>query len=206
MRALLAVLASGCAGHAASSLDASSDALDVDARRCTYGDPSAPLQIELVHFDAAGLPVITPPDASLPLIVPPQGIGEVVLLGVRVTNVDGCHVELITSFHDVCDSAPLKVDSRPADLEDAGGGWAITPWRSASVLQVCTSPTAQRVTQGQPFVFTADVTDAGNRRATASITAMPTCPPGDDFCVCQCHPDFDFTACPPGPDPTPPAC
>src|SRR4030095_1404170 len=101
---------------------------------------------------------------------------------------------LVASFHDVCDAVPLKVDSRPADLEDAGDGWAVIPLRTLSAPQVCRSPTEKRVTQGQPFVFAVDITDATQRHAAATITATPTCPPEDSYCVCVCHPDYDFGA------------
>jgi hypothetical protein len=173
---------------------------------CVFGDPSAPLEIEIIHYEADQVRV-TRPDDELPLVAPGQGIGDVVLIGARVTNVEGCYVNLVTSFHDICDAVPLKVDSRPAQLQDAGDGWAVMPYYTVSPLQVCTSPTAQRLTQGQPFVFTVDVTDAQNRHATKSVTATPTCPVDAPGCICQCHPDFVLGGtCPPGPDPVPPSC
>jgi hypothetical protein len=196
---LVLALASGCSGGATS--------VDAPLARCPLGDPDAAAQLEIVHLDADLQIVRTLENAEVPLQAPPQG-GWILLLGVRATNLDGCQLNLTTSFRDVCDDRIIKVDQRPARLDDTGDGWGISTASTFGNLPVCPQVTAQRDLHDQPFLVTVSIDDVDGKRASRDLTVVPVCPVADPRCACECDRDYVLGGpCPPvGPDAAPPPC
>lgn len=163
-----------------------SEAIDAGAQ-CPVGDPSAPAQLEIVNLDANLEVVKTTPNAPVPLVAPPQG-GWIVFLGARATNLDGCRVNLTTSFRDVPDGPIIQVDRRPTQLDDTGDGWAITRTSMAGNLPICPQLTATRNLHDEPYEITVTLEDAYGQRASQSMVIVPVCPNPDATgrCLCEC--------------------
>ena len=64
---------------------------------CFVGDRRRAPMIDLVHQTAERTLAPVTDGGSLPLIVPPQG-GEVLIVGVRALNIDGCPLTMSTSL------------------------------------------------------------------------------------------------------------
>ena len=188
MRAALVLLAfaGGCSSDDTAPLN-----------RCPFGDPAAPAQIEIIHLDAQSAMVDSTAGAQIPLGIPPQG-GWAVLLGVRATNLDGCQMNLTTSFRDVSSPSVLKIDSRPSQpLVNQGDGWGVTPLADFSNLQLCPAPVAQRNLYNETYRFTVTVDDIDGKTASQDIELVPTCPADDPRCACECDQDYVVgAACP----------
>lgn len=194
--ALIALLTSACSGDDSAPL------------RCPFGDPTAPVQLEIVHLDADFNVVATMADTVLPLIVPPQG-GWAVLIGARATNIDGCQMNLATSFRDACEPTVLKFDMRPSQpLIAQGDGWGLTPLADFSNLQLCPTPGPLRNLFNEPFLFTVTVDDIDGKRASTEVRLSAQCPADNPRCACECDKDYNVgEACPPAADtPSAPAC
>jgi hypothetical protein len=176
-----------------------SSTVDAALKRCPFGDPNAPAQIEVVHLDeSTGMVSDTMPGDEVPLNPPPQG-GWILLLGVRATNLDGCQMTLTTSFRDVCTGTVIKLDQRPAKLEDLGNGWGRTTLGSFGNLPVCPQVTSERNLHGEPYAVTIDVSDIDGKQASKTLTLTPVCPAGADRCSCECDRNYVVGgACPPG--------
>jgi hypothetical protein len=194
----IVVLSIGCSSRHSKS-DAAIDPIDgdaTDAMSCTFGDPSAPTELRLVHIDAASNPVISSTDDPVALFVPAQG-GWAVAFGLRVRNYAGCQGTLTAAFRDVCLTDIIKVDRRPVKLEPIGDGWAATTAESYAYLQVCPQPTAPRDLYDNRFVFIIALEDPSGETATTEMTLIPKCPPGEPGCTCECDSDYDLGTCPP---------
>jgi hypothetical protein len=195
---LIAALLAACGGGGD---DAPADALP----RCPIGDPSAPAELEIVHLDRDNQVVTTASSQQVPLVAPPQG-GWIVLLGARARNLDGCEVQLTTSFHDLCSPDIIKVDARPTHLDPTGDGWGLTSVTTFANLPFCPQPAAPRNLHDQPFVVTVTLEDLDGKRASRDITIVPVCPEGSESCRCQCDRDYVLGSCPPPRRTALPAC
>jgi pimeloyl-ACP methyl ester carboxylesterase len=178
-RSVLAIAVAGCAAD------------DAGPARCPLGDPRAPAELEIVHLDANLELATTAPGARVPLIQPPQGTW-IVFLGARARNLDGCRVDLTTSFRDGAGGPIVKVDRRPTQLDDTGDGWAITRSTLAGNLQICPQLTATRDLHDEPYEITVTLEDAYGQRASRSIGIVPVCPDPDATgrCLCECDRDY----------------
>jgi hypothetical protein len=199
-RLVLVLGAAACSGGGA-SVDAT-----VDARRCPIGTPGTPVELEIVHLDAEDHVSTTQPGQEVPLLPPPQG-GFILLLGARATNLDGCNLQLTTSFRDPCSDEIIKIDQRPAILEDTGDGWGITSLSSYGNLPLCPQVTAERDLHDQPYIVSVALRDLDGNQGAADLRVVPVCPPDDLLCTCQCDHNYVVGGdCPPtGPAP-PPSC
>jgi hypothetical protein len=182
----------------------------IDAlRRCPIGDPNLPVELEIMHLDARRDMYKTEIDAAVPLVPAAQG-AFIMLLGVRATNLDGCNLQLTTSFRDLCSDAIIKIDQRPTVLEDTGDGWGVSSLGTFSALPFCPQVTTLRNLQGEPYVITVAVRDLDDRQASKSVPIMPTCSPNDARCACECDRNYVVGGgCPPsGPKQAfrPPTC
>ncbi len=172
--------------------------------RCPFGDPNAPMELEVFHLDELDNIVATQADARVPMRIPPQG-GWAVILGVRATNLTGCAVKLTTSFRDLCSILIEKVDERSAILADNGDGRGFTTLDTVSNLQLCPTPTSLRHLHDEPFRFTIEVTDLDGKYGSTELTFVPFCPAGADLCTCECDQRYNLGTCPAtGPEPVPP--
>jgi hypothetical protein len=133
------------------------------------------------------IPVVRTPDGrtedvhdgdAIPLIEPPQG-GQVVFVGVRARNLDGCGLVIKATLRDPYSSAPVGVEARPVDLTASPGGWgeAAAPSDIASFanVPVCPSAVSTRDLDGQRYVLDIDVTDRAKRTAHTTLDVVPTC-------------------------------
>jgi hypothetical protein len=202
---VLAAVLGGCSGRGRATIDAAIDA--DDAPPCPIGDPAAPAEIEIVHLDASQQIVPTLDGARVPLVLPPQG-GWIILLGVRARNLDACRLTLTTSFRDACQGPILKLDRRPAQLEDTGDGWAISTMTTLGNLPICPQLTALRDLHEQPYDVTVEVEDINGKRASRTVELIPFCPAGNVGCACECDHNYVLGGpCPAvGPDAGVPAC
>jgi hypothetical protein len=175
---LVAIAHAGCSSPV--------EAIDA-AAHCPVGDPSAPAQLEIVNLDVNLDIVNTTPNAPVPLFPPPQG-GWIVFLGARATNLDGCRVDLTTSFRDVPGGSIIQVDRRPTQLDDTGDGWAVTRTSMAANLPICPQLTATRNLHDEPYEITVTLEDAYGQRASQSMVIVPVCPDPDPTgrCLCEC--------------------
>jgi hypothetical protein len=169
------------------AIDAVQDTELVDAKDCMFGDPAAPLEIELMHFAANQL-VRSIPNDEIPLIIPPQG-GWAAAFGARVRNLDACSGRLTMAFRDACSTDIIKLDGRTVQLAPTSDGWAIVTFESLSYLQLCPQPTAPRNLHDNPFVFIAAFEAAGKQSQT-ELPLIPVCPANDQFCPCECDRDY----------------
>jgi hypothetical protein len=176
------LLPAGCGGPH----DAGADA---GPKSCPIGDLKAPAEIEIVHLDAKDAVIQTQPMAQVPLLPPPQG-GWIVLLGARARNIDGCRVTLTTALVDGCDQQILQIDKRPTRLEPGADGWGTSTVTMFGNLPVCPDLTAKRDLHDVPYDVKVVIEDTGGQKASATLTVVPICPPGDALCMCQCDRDY----------------
>lgn len=178
---------------------------------CVVGDPTQPIELALLSRD--GGQQITPlhaPMTAVPLVVPEQG-GQILLVGVRARNLDGCSLMLTTSLRDPCTDEVLTVERRPVLLAATADGWAEPAADSTSQwgnLAVCPNAGATRDLQGQRYLLRVAVEADDGRTAETSLEVVPTCAAGDDGCLCQCQAGYDLgDECPSDLEPgTPTAC
>ena len=161
----------------------------VEVPSCTLGDPDAPAQLEILHRD--GDYVTTTPGSRVPITRGPQG-GWLMYFGARATNLDGCKVDITTSFRDVVDGQLLKVDRRATILDDTGDGWGGTRASRIAVLPMCPQITATRDLYDQPYEVTVTLDDAYGQHASQSIVIVPTCPDPDVTGRCKCECDWAY--------------
>lgn len=164
---------------------------DGSVKRCPIGDLSAAPELEIVHLDASNAVIKTEAMAKVPLQAPPQG-GWILLIGVRARNIDGCQINLTTALRDACSNQLIQVDQRPTMLEMADDGWGVSTMTRFSNLPVCPQLTATRDLHDQPYIVEVSIEDIDHKKASASITVVPTCPtdPAASRCPCECARDY----------------
>lgn len=203
MRALIFIavtaIAAGCGGD------------DDPPVVCTIGDPTLPIELELLSHSGGGfIERLESPMTAVPLVYPLQG-GEVLLIGARARNLDACSATMTTSLRDPCTDEVMTVDVRPVHLEATADGWAEpnadarSQWAN---LAVCPNAAATRDLQGQSYLLRVVITTDDGRTAEASLPVVPTCPLGDSNCLCQCQAGYNLgDQCPVDLEPgTPTAC
>lgn len=157
------------------------------------GDPSKPMDLELVYL---GVDETTRPlndGDSLPMIVPPQG-GWVVFVAGLVSNVDPCGATLKGVLRDPTSGA-VRVDERTARLvatTDGRGGPADGDISTFANVATCPNQWAAQALPGNPIELTYSVTDRGGRSAKKTITVIPECAEIQyaNSCKCQCKKDY----------------
>lgn len=159
------------------------------ATKCPIGDLSAPAELEIVHLDANNTVIQTQAMAEVPLLPPPQG-GWIALLGARARNIDGCQVTLTTALVDRCDQQIVQIDKRPTHLDPGADGWGTSTLTTFGNLPVCPQLTAKRDLHDVPYDIMVVVEDSSGQQASATLTIVPTCPPGNAQCMCQCDRDY----------------
>ncbi|HEU0030346.1 MAG TPA: hypothetical protein VFQ53_06935 [Kofleriaceae bacterium] len=200
------MLSIGCSGGSGKPDAPPSD--DAVAR-CPIGDINAPAELEIMHYDSTLQLFQTAAGDRVPLIAPPQG-GWIVLLGARARNLDGCRIDLTTSFADPCGGAPIKVDRRPTKLEPTADGWGTIAAIDAGNLPICPQLTAAHDLHDEPYEITVTLEDRDGKRVSKSLTVVPVCPDPDPTGRCLCECDHNYVVggtCPPGgADAGPQAC
>ncbi|MBM4375211.1 MAG: hypothetical protein FJ095_09015 [Deltaproteobacteria bacterium] len=188
---LLATLA--CVPSACSSGESSGPPPVAGCTDPFLGDPSKPMELELVY---QGVDEVTHPledGGALPMIVPPQG-GWVVFVAGLVTNVDPCGATIKGVLRDPS-SGSVRVDERTARLVatvDGRGGPADGDISTFSNVATCPNQWAAQALPGNPIELTYSVTDRGGRSAKKTIMVVPECaePQFANSCKCQCKQDY----------------
>jgi hypothetical protein len=163
---------------------------------CPMGDlgAGATPEIAVVARTADGRSEPVAPGASLPLVEPPQG-GQVVFVGVRARNIDGCGLLVTATLRDAASGRAVGVDARPVDLARAVDGWGETPSpddiSTYANVPVCPNPDAARALDGLPYVLEVSVKDRAGRTASATLDVVPSCAE-PSLCPCECRAGADL--------------
>jgi hypothetical protein len=162
------------------------------------GDPSKDPVIELRALKADGTDVALKDGDDLAVLFPPQG-GRVAFVGVRVTNIDGCAVQLIGALRDPLTNQ-VRVDGRTVNLRRDGDGWGTTGRGSSTNIEdsqaigdysnipLCPNQWADQDVYDKKFTLEVKVTDRSKKKsAFASISVTPRCAePGAKETACRC--------------------
>jgi hypothetical protein len=172
------------------------------ATGCFVGTPDQAPELVLVHQTADGALATVVDGAPIPLVQPPQG-GEVLLVGVRARNIDGCPLTLSTSLAIPQSSVVAAFERRPVTLELASDGW-LQPKRpdalsNFSNLPSCPIAGLARAVERESYELTIAVEDQAGRKAQVSATVVPSCDGNltPSLCHCLCSADYVLgSACP----------
>jgi hypothetical protein len=191
--ASLALLAlSACHG---SDESADNQRTTADTSSCISGDPTQPIEVNVVYRGANGELVPGTPMASIPLIEPPQG-GEALFVGVRARNLAACNVTLSVALVDGPSGSVVAVDQRPVALELADDGWLV-PQRSSELINysnvpACPQAGIPRSVDGNDFEVHVTLKDPGGRSGDVTLDVLPTCSEGGQFDTCHCLCSKDY--------------
>jgi hypothetical protein len=179
----LAVVA-GCSAGAAAP-DASQPA------GCFTGDAGSDPELTLVQRTPDGQLAAVADGELVWLVEPPQG-GEVLLLGVRARNIDGCPLTLSTSLVVPGTTVVAAFERRPVSLEVAPDGW-LQPRRpdvlsNFANLPSCPIAGLDRAVDGESYRVTIEVEDLAGHKGEVSATVVPTCGMNvaPERCRCLC--------------------
>jgi hypothetical protein len=146
------------------------------------------VELTLVARSADGSVADVSPGSSVPLVEPPQG-GQVLFVGPRARNLDGCSLTVQASIADPTSGAVLGADERIVDLSVAADGWGAppsgAPISSFANIPLCPSGASHEV-DGASWLLVVTVTDRNQRTATVSTPIVPTCT--DAICSAECTP------------------
>jgi hypothetical protein len=158
---------------------------------CVAGDAAAALELQIVYRTGAGFRLATAEAAPIPLAQAPQG-GQILFVGVRVRNVDGCAATLGAALLDVETKSVVSLERRPIFLEMGEDGW-LAPYQPSqasnySNLPACPRANIDRSIDGERYELRVDLTDGAGRTAETSMIIIPSCNEGDSYdqCHCQC--------------------
>lgn len=159
------------------------------------GDPGKAPEIELraIGVDGKAAPIAEGGDIAL--ILPPQG-GRVAFIGVRMTNVDACGLQLVGAIRDPS-SKRVMVDGRTLNLNPTGDGWGTTGTPTTDLADVaaisnfanvpiCPNQWADTDAFDQPFEIEVRVTDRGGRKVTKTMRVVPRCAEAQNAAECTC--------------------
>lgn len=185
----------GCDGDG-SSIDAgvhdapdTGDAVDATVDKCKIGDPSAPIELQFMNWDAAS--VIVPTQANQPVaLLPAEQGGWAAVLGARARNLDGCDVKMTTAVVDTVNNQIIAIDQRDTLLAVDAEGWGVSAADTFSHLGLCPQVTSTRNLHGEPYILRIRLEDLNGKTASAQITVVPTCPAGPSLCTCECDKDY----------------
>jgi hypothetical protein len=190
---VFALFAVGCdsTGGSAPLPDGGADA----GPSCVVGDPSRPIEFEVVFRNAQGEMVPLADGGEVPLLLAPQG-GRVMFVGVRARNLDGCPVEITTSLRDVCNDEVVSLEQRPVRLAPTGDGW-LAPFQPAELdnysnLPACPAAALVRDIADQPYQLSIRLFDKLGREVRKTLRVVPTCGEPDQLqqCRCECSADY----------------
>lgn len=192
MRLVLLSLVAACGGSgralppdAARTIDAA------DGPTCgVVGDATRPAEIQLIYRTETGaMPVVD--QGTLPLVDPPQG-GKVLLVGLRVRNVDLCDATIQIAIKDPADARVIGYERRSITWRIAPDGFAEpsepTYFYDYANVPVCPNGNLSKNVDGNPWLLEARLYEAETIAAQATVTITPTCDaaPDPDLCRCEC--------------------
>jgi hypothetical protein len=159
------------------------------------GDPASPPALDLLVLRADDTVAPLADGDHVPMLFPPQG-GRVIFVGVRVTNVDACGLQLTGALRDEA-TRQVSLDSRTVDLVPTGDGYGASAAGSepvtaaiASFANVPTCPNQWASTDifGHEFGLEVSIKDRGGRTMTKAIHVTPECGEPENLgeCLCIC--------------------
>lgn len=178
------------------------------AHTCTMGflgSESQPPKIEILVVQPDDSVTTAVDGGPVPLVQPPQG-GRVVFVGARVTNMDGCGVQLTGALRDET-SLQVRVDMRTVNLVSTGDGWGATGTgvlsgsiSSFANVPVCPNQWSTTDVDGHRYQLEVDVLDRAGRTARAVLEVTPYCsePASAAYCACTCAAGYSGQPCPVG--------
>ena len=122
-------------------------------------------------------------------MVPPQG-GEVLVVGVRALNIDGCPLTMSTSLIVPSSGVVAAFERRPVTLGPSADGW-LEPRNPAGLanfsnLPACPIAALGQAIDGNSYRLDVQIEDLMGRQGGASATVVPTCDAAPDPASCQC--------------------
>jgi hypothetical protein len=179
--AALALVSSSCSTEPGSDTAA--------ATRCVAGDPSAPLELEVLHRGSDGELADTEEMSRVPLFPAIQG-GMMLLVGVRVRNLRGCTVQLGAALVDSETEAVVSLERRPVTLIEGQDGW-LTPARpealsNFSSLPACPRANLTRQLNDEKYELRVSVEDESGKTAERSLLVVPACEDQSSMNTCRC--------------------
>jgi hypothetical protein len=178
------------------------------AHTCTtgfLGSESQPPKIEILVVQPDDSVTTAVDGGTVPLVQPPQG-GRVVFVGARVTNMNGCGVQLTGALRDET-SLQVRVDMRTVNLVSTGNGWGATGTgvlsgsiSSFANVPVCPNQWSTTDVDGHRYQLEVDVVDRAGRTARAVLEVTPYCsePASAAYCACTCAAGYSGQPCPVG--------
>ncbi len=191
--AALSMLATtlGCSTSSAGPKAADASPENATCKAGFLGDGGAPaIEIDVLQSDGTVQPIVQ--GDTVPLVFPPQG-GQVVFVGIRATNMEGCALQLTGALRDLA-TQEVRVDSRTVDLEPEGDGWGVTGTSgmasAANFANVPVCPNEWSSTNIYGTVYGLEVTaqDTRGHTVTQKIHVTPQCSEPDlqSQCLCVC--------------------
>jgi hypothetical protein len=168
------------------------------AAACTLayaGDPTLPVELELVAMGPDDVLVPVEEGGAIPLMLPPQG-GRVIFAGVRARNVDPCSVTITGVLRDPA-TQKIQIDVRTPNLDLAGDGWAQSAAGDISTfsnIPTCPNQWSASDLYGQAFDLVMTIADVGCKTATKTVRVTPECaePANVAECLCICGGGYEI--------------
>lgn len=166
-----------------------------DAPPCGFGDPSLPMEMEVVYRTVDGETAAVTEAGQVPLVQPPQG-GKVLLVSARANNVSGCRVQLTASLRDQCSNRIAALEQRPVELTAGADGWGepTDPMQLNNYANVPACPTAAstRDIEDEPYLLKVRIVDDLGRTAEKEVVVTPVCaePEFEGQCRCECDKNY----------------
>ncbi|MEW5854939.1 MAG: hypothetical protein AB2A00_39550 [Myxococcota bacterium] len=163
-------------------------------RLSPLGDPSQPMEMEVVALQPSGTSVPLHDGDDVSLIFPPQG-GRVIFLGVRATNIDPCAARLSGSVKDLT-TGQVRVDVRTVNLKDLGGGFGGSSDSNIATfanVPMCPNQWASTAVYDQPFQLEVSLRERNTgREKKVQMNVTPRCnePGMEEECLCICKDDY----------------
>ena len=195
LRTVVAIaLLAACGGESA---DPDAGPTDLDAIPCgTIGDLSQPAQMQVVARTLDGTAAPVADGAEVALTNPPQG-GKVLLIGVRVKNVDLCDATVQVAVKDLVTGRVAGIERRPVAWRIADDGFAepAQPDQLSDYanVPVCPNANLDQDIDGNPWQLEVRFYDRSQDATEQILTVTPSCAADPDpvTCMCECAMVFD---------------
>jgi hypothetical protein len=189
VRRLAALAALALAGAACSSPHPGTDAGTPCADGFLGSDAAAPmLEFQVLQADGTVLPLAD--GGTVPLLEPPQG-GQVIFVGVRATNVDGCELQLTGALRNLTTNQ-ATIEGRTINLVPEGDGWGVSGVSGSALssnftnIPVCPNEWSSTSIYGNVYGLEMTIQDREGRTLTQKIQVTPACGEASTLATCQC--------------------
>lgn len=166
-----------------------------DAIPCVVvGDPSQPPELQVVHQTVDGVAAPLDDGAEIRLVDPPQG-GKILLVGVRVKNVDLCEATIQVAMKDPSSGRVAGIERRPVAWRIADDGFA-EPAQPDQIsdyanVPVCPNANIAQDIDGNPWQLQVRFYDRSQQAIEQLRMVTPSCATSWDPALCQCECSMD---------------